>query len=49
MTETPDEIVVPEDEVEDDLSLLDPDSTVGDPVVADDPHPDNDDELLSDE
>lgn len=45
MTENmPEEIVVPEDEVTDDVSLLDPDITDDDEVDEDDIHPANDDE-----
>jgi hypothetical protein len=49
MTEQPDEIVVPEDEVDDDVSLLDPDNTDDDDVDEDDIHPDNDDEVIADD
>lgn len=36
MTEQPDEIVVPADEVEDEVSDFDPDTTEGDEVEDDD-------------
>jgi hypothetical protein len=49
MTEQPDETVVPEDEVEDEVSLLDPENTDDDDVDEDDLHPDHDDEVLADE
>lgn len=48
MTEQPDEIVVAEADVEDEVSLLDPDHADDDLVESDDEHPANDDEIEED-
>lgn len=49
MSEQPDEVVIPEDEVDDELSLLDPDHVDDDDVEDDDLHAEHDEELLPDE